>query len=199
LTIIVVAAILAGALLGYWVLPVGMVGYLDQATSLALCIMLVGVGIDLGSQRQTWLRLRALGWKILLVPALVAVGSLTGAIVGGVILDLPFNEASAIGAGFGWYSLSGVLIAKIYSVETGALAFLTNVSRELLAFVLIPVLAAKLGNLVAISPGGATTMDTTLPLISKATDADTTVIAVVNGTVLSSLVPFLVPVLIHLT
>ena len=193
------AAILAGALLGYWVLPVGMVGYLDQATSLALCIMLVGVGIDLGSQRQTWLRLRALGWKILLVPALVAVGSLTGAIVGGVILDLPFNEASAIGAGFGWYSLSGVLIAKIYSVETGALAFLTNVSRELLAFVLIPVLAAKLGNLVAISPGGATTMDTTLPLISKATDADTTVIAVVNGTVLSSLVPFLVPVLIHLT
>lgn len=199
MTIIVVAAILAGALLGYWVLPVGMVGYLDQATSLALCIMLVGVGIDLGSQRQTWLRLRALGWKILLVPALVAVGSLTGAIVGGVILDLPFNEASAIGAGFGWYSLSGVLIAKIYSVETGALAFLTNVSRELLAFVLIPVLAAKLGNLVAISPGGATTMDTTLPLISKATDADTTVIAVVNGTVLSSLVPFLVPVLIHLT
>ncbi|WP_027365261.1 lysine exporter LysO family protein [Desulfotruncus alcoholivorax] len=198
MTFIVVGAILAGALFGYWILPAGMLGYLDQATSLALCIMLVGVGIDLGSQRQTWLRLRALGWKILLVPVLVAVGSLAGAVAGGTFLGMPFNESSAIGAGFGWYSLSGVLIAKIYSVETGALAFLTNVSRELLAFVLIPVLAAKFGNLVAVSPGGATTMDTTLPLIAKATDADTTVIAVVNGTILSSLVPFLVPVLIHL-
>ena len=198
MTYIVIGAIFAGALLGHWVLPAGMVGYLNQATSLALCIMLVGVGIDLGSQRQTWRRLRALGWKVLLVPALVAVGSLAGAVAGGTILGMPFNEASAIGAGFGWYSLSGVLIAKIYSVETGALAFLTNVSRELMAFVLIPVLAAKLGNLVAVSPGGATTMDTTLPLIAKATDADTTIIAVVNGTILSSLVPFLVPVLIHL-
>ena len=83
-------------------------------------------------------------------------------------------------------------------METGALAFLTNVSRELIAFMLIPVLAAKLGHLVAVSPGGATTMDTTLPLIAKTTDADTTVIAVVNGTILSSMVPFLVPVLIHL-
>ncbi|SFH32002.1 Membrane protein of unknown function [Desulfotomaculum arcticum] len=198
MTYIVVGAILAGALLGYWVLPADMLGYLDSTTSLALCIMLVGVGIDLGSQRQTWLRLRALGWKVLLVPALVAVGSLAGAVAGGTMLGMPFNEASAIGAGFGWYSLSGVLIAKIYSVETGALAFLTNVSRELIAFMLIPVLAAKLGHLVAVSPGGATTMDTTLPLIAKTTDADTTVIAVVNGTILSSMVPFLVPVLIHL-
>lgn len=198
MTYIVVGAILAGALLGYWVLPADMLGYLDSTTSLALCIMLVGVGIDLGSQRQTWLRLRALGWKVLLVPALVAVGSLAGAVAGGTMLGMPFNEASAIGAGFGWYSLSGVLIAKIYSVETGALAFLTNVSRELIAFMLIPVLAAKLGHLVAVSPGGATTMDTTLPLIAKTTDVDTTVIAVVNGTILSSMVPFLVPVLIHL-
>jgi uncharacterized membrane protein YbjE (DUF340 family) len=194
----VVGAIITGALLGYWLLPAEMMGYLDTATTMALCVMLVGVGIDLGSQRQTWARLRALGWKVFLVPVLVAAGSLAGAVAGGLILGMPVNESSAIGAGFGWYSLSGVLLAKIYNVETGALAFLTNVSRELIAFVLIPVLAARAGKLVAVSPGGATTMDTTLPLIARTTDADTTVIAVVNGTILSALVPFLVPLLINL-
>lgn len=198
MTMMVVGAIITGALLGYWLLPAEMMGYLDTATTMALCVMLVGVGIDLGSQRQTWARLRALGWKVFLVPVLVAAGSLAGAVAGGLILGMPVNESSAIGAGFGWYSLSGVLLAKIYNVETGALAFLTNVSRELIAFVLIPVLAARAGKLVAVSPGGATTMDTTLPLIARTTDADTTVIAVVNGTILSALVPFLVPLLINL-
>jgi|GEM_PF-6736280 len=41
-------------------------------------------------------------------------------------------------------------------------------------------------------------MDTTLPLISKATNADTTIIAMVSGTALSALVPLLVPLLIKL-
>jgi len=198
MTLLVICAIAIGALAGFWLLPQAAVSYLDTVTNAALCLMLVGIGLDLGSRRETWTRLLALGWKVLLIPLLIAVGSLVGAVVGGFLLGLPVNESSAIGAGFGWYSLSGVLLAKIYSVETGALAFMTNVSREVIAFVLIPVLAVKLGYLVAISPGGATTMDTTLPLISKATDADTTIIAMVSGTALSALVPLLVPLLIRI-
>lgn len=192
----VIGAIAVGVLAGYWLLPAQAVAHLDTVTTAALCLMLVGIGLELGSKRETWARLRAMGWKVLLVPLLVAAGSLAGAVAGGFLLGLPVNESSAIGAGFGWYSLSGVLLAKIYSVETGALAFMTNVSREVIAFVLIPLLAVRLGHLAAISPGGATTMDTTLPLIAKATDADTTVIAMVSGTTLSALVPLLVPLLI---
>lgn len=198
MTFLVLGAIVLGALAGYWLLPPEAVGHLDTITTAALCLMLVGIGLDLGSRRETWARLRAMGWKVLLVPLLVAAGSLAGAVTGGVVLGLPVNESSAIGAGFGWYSLSGVLLAKIYSVETGALAFMTNVSREVIAFVLIPVLAVKMGHLTAISPGGATTMDTTLPLIAKTTDSDTTVIAMVSGTTLSAMVPFLVPLLINI-
>lgn len=111
---------------------------------------------------------------------------------------MPMNESAAIGAGFGWYSLSGGLLAKIYSVETGALAFLTNVSRELITFVVTPILAAKAGRMAAVAPGGATTMDTTLPLIARVTDPETALVALVNGTVLSSLVPVLVPLFISL-
>lgn len=177
-------------------MPGGFIAHLDTFTTAALCLLLAGIGVELGSQFVTWSRLRSLGLRIILVPVLVAAGSLGGALAAGVLLGVPLNEAAAVGAGFGWYSLSGVLLAKIYSVETGALAFLTNVMREVISFVLIPLLAARVGRLAAVAPGGATTMDTTLPLIARVTDADTTVIALVNGTTLSALVPVLVPLLI---
>lgn len=198
MTFMVLLSILLGIAFGYWILPVEWTGHLDTWTSAALCLMLIGIGIELGSQKEAWSRLRSLGWRIMLVPLLVAAGTLAGASLAGVFLGLPLQEASAIGAGFGWYSLSGVLLSKIYSVEAGALAFLTNIMREVISLVLIPILAAKIGSLAAVAPGGATTMDTTLPLIAKSTDADTAVIALVNGTTLSAMVPLLVPFLIGL-
>lgn len=198
MTALIVGAILTGILLGHWVIPASITGYLDSVTTIALCVMLVGVGIDIGSQRETWVRLWRMGLKVLLVPMLVAAGSLAGALAGGAVLGMPVNESTAVGAGFGWYSLSGVLLAKIYNVETGALAFLTNVSRELISFLLIPLLAKKAGRMVVVAPGGATTMDTTLPIIARVTDPETAMVAVINGMVLSSLVPVLVPLFISL-
>jgi len=194
----VIGSVLLGVVTGYWLLPPQRVAVLDNITTASLCLLLFGVGLDLGSRRDTWRRIPVLGPQALMVPVLVAAGSLAGAMAGGVFLGLPLNEAGAIGAGFGWYSLSGVLLSKIYSVQTGTLAFLTNVMRELLAFLLIPPLAARLGKLAAVAPGGATTMDTTLPLIARVTDADTAVIALINGSLLSALVPVLVPLLIRL-
>jgi uncharacterized membrane protein YbjE (DUF340 family) len=41
-------------------------------------------------------------------------------------------------------------------------------------------------------------MDTTLPIISKATDGKTAIIAFVTGLILSILVPILVPIFIGL-
>ncbi|MCL6478947.1 MAG: lysine exporter LysO family protein [Peptococcaceae bacterium] len=196
MTLFVVGAILIGIVLGHWFIPLSMTGFLDPLTTVALCVMLLGVGIEIGSKRETWIGLWRMGIKVLLIPILVALGSLAGALAGGALLGMPFNESAAVGAGFGWYSLSGVLLAKIYSVETGALAFLTNVARELIAFLFTPYLAAKVGRIVAVAPGGATTMDTTLPLIARVTDPETALIALVNGLVLSSLVPVLVPLLI---
>lgn len=198
MTWFVVGAIIFGVVLGRWFIPEYWTGYIDPVTTVALCVMLVGIGIDIGSKKETWGRLMEMGARVFLVPVLVALGSLAGAAAGGMVLGMPLNESSAIGAGFGWYSLSGVLLAKIYNVETGALAFLTNVARELIAFLVIPLLAARFSGVVAVSPGGATTMDTTLPLIARVTDSETAIIALVNGLVLSSMVPVLVPLLISL-
>ncbi|MEG6512821.1 lysine exporter LysO family protein [Desulforamulus ruminis] len=198
MTWMILGAVAVGIAAGYWLLPEVMGPYLNPITTTSLYLLLFGIGIDLGRQREVWGKLWSMGWKVLLLPVLVALGSLAGAALSGLILGLPFNESTAIGAGFGWYSLSGVLIAEIYHVETGALAFMTNVARELLTFLSVPLVARYIGRFSAVAPGGATTMDTTLPLITKATDADMAVIAFINGSVLSTLVPLLVPFFIHL-
>ena len=196
MTYAVFFAVGLGVIAGRWLLPGSLYIHLDGITSLALAALVLGVGIDIGRNRSVWHRLQQLGFRILMVPLLVAIGSVTGASLAGLVMNMPFNEASAVGAGFGWYSLSGIILAQIYNVETGALAFLANVIRELIALISIPFLAKRIGKIAAIAPGGATTMDTTLPLIVRFAGPEVAVIAFFSGVILTLAVPFLVPLLI---
>ncbi|MDT8902963.1 lysine exporter LysO family protein [Anaeroselena agilis] len=194
----VAAAVLGGVLLGWAALPPAAAAHLDTAVNAILAILVFLVGIDIGGNRDAWRQAVAAGPRLLLVPLAVAAGSLAGAGLAGALLGMPVKEAVAVGAGFGWYSLSGVLIAATYSVELGAIAFLANIARELMAFLLIPVLALRIGKLPAIAPGGATTMDSTLPLITKVTDAPTALIAFVSGLALTAAVPVIIPLILAL-
>lgn len=194
----ILGTIIIGTLLGYWVIPHSLVEQLDQITSIALGVLILGVGIELGQNKEIWLKLKKLGWRILLIPLSIAVGTICGTTIAGWLIKIPFNESSAIGAGFGWYSLSAILIDRMYNAETGILAFLANVFREVLAILTIPLLAAKVSKVSSVAPGGATTMDTTLPLITKAAGAETGLIAFISGVILTTLVPILVPLLIGL-
>lgn len=168
----------------------------DSITTFALYALLFLIGIELSQNRQVWQEIRIHGWRLLLVPAGVIVGTFAGGILASLILAMPTRDALAVAAGFGWYSLTGVMLSQMGKVELGALAFITNLFRELLAIICIPLVAHYLGSLVAIAPGGATTMDTTLPLIAEATQNEATVAAFINGAILSALVPILIPLFI---
>lgn len=198
MTGLILGTVAAGVLAGRFFIPAGVAGSLDALTSFALGLMVLGVGIDVGRNREAWTNLRRLGARVLFVPGAIAVGSIAGAMGAGLLLSLPANEAGAVGAGFGWYSLSGILLSRVYRVDTGALAFLANVFREVIAVVLMPVLARHAGKVTAIAPGGATTMDTTLPVIVRFVGTEVAMIAFISGVVLTLAVPFLVPLLIRL-
>jgi len=129
---------------------------------------------------------------------LVAAGSLIGAVALGLLGGVVPGEAALVGAGFGWYSLSAVLIAQGYDLTLGTLALLTNVFREFLAILLIPAVARRLGKAAAVAPGGATAMDVTLPIIAAHTDSQTAILAFYSGTVLSALVPVVIPFILQL-
>jgi uncharacterized membrane protein YbjE (DUF340 family) len=193
MTILIFASVVIGILFGYFMLNGSEQGWIDLLTNYSLAVLLFGVGIDIGASREIIEDLKLMGWKIIIIPILIAAGSLLGAVLSGLVFGFAAAESAAVGAGFGWYSLSGVLISKLHSAELGSLAFLTNVFRELLTVMILPLVARYFGSLAAIAPGGATTMDVTLPLVKESGGEAVVIPAFVSGAILSTLVPILVP------
>lgn len=198
MSLIIFFSVIGGVLIGLFILPDSFFSYLEPITNYALGILLLGIGIDIGRNRQILVRVFDFGWKILLIPILVGAGSIIGAFLIGSLLGMGGNEAAAIGAGFGWYSLSAIILSKIHSVEIGSLAFITNIMREFITFLILPLVVKYLGKLACIAPGGATTMDVTLPIIKELAGEEIVIPAFISGFVLSMLVPILVPLIINL-
>ena len=197
MTLKIVITVIIGIISGYFLLPQNILNYADYIIDFGLMLLLFFVGIDIGLNKSVFSRIKAKGIRILFVPFAIISGSILGSAIAGIILKLPFNEAGAIGAGLGWYSLSSILIAS-YSNELSALAFISNVIRELIAITTIPLVAKKIGFIEAIAPAGATAMDTSLPIISKSTDSEVALIAFITGAVCTFAVPILVPFILNL-
>lgn len=144
---------------------------------------------------QSGLSLKAAFVRIdtILVPAATLVGTLAGGLIVAAIFGLKAGKGLALSAGFGWYTLSGVLISDLGDPVLGSAAFLANMARESIAFILIPVLSMTRRPYAAIGCGGATAMDVTLPLIEQCLGPDSVPVGFTSGAILSLLVPVLVP------
>ena len=159
----------------------------------ALYLLMFLVGISVGSDKGSWRVISKVGLKIFLVPASVIAGSLIGVfLVSFSINDLSIKECLAIGSGFGYYSLSSVIIDNLCGEIPGVIALLSNISREIITLVLAPFFARYFGKLAPIASGGATSMDTTLPIIARYSGKEFVLISIFSGTVLTIIVPFLV-------
>jgi len=160
----------------------------------ALCWMVFVVGVMVGSQKEVWHKAFQEGWRLLLLPVgTLLLSALTAGSVG-KLLGLPLTASAAIGSACGWYSLSGVAVAKVWGAEIGLVAFAVNFLRELLAFCLIPLLA-KFSRLAAIALCGATAADTTLPVIAKSTDPKGALVGLISGGLITALVPLTIALL----
>lgn len=192
---LLLASVVIGVACGKFLIPQVMVPGLSSISHWVLLFVLFGVGVELGHTSGLLARLRRVSPAALLLPLTSGIGSLLGGLAAGLVLGLGVYAGLAIGAGFGWYSLSSVIIAEFSGPDLAALAFLTNVFREIIAIIAMPLLFRLRFGLAAITPGGATTMDTTLAIVSKVADDETTLIAFYHGVTLSMLVPLLVPLL----
>lgn len=165
----------------------------NDISTYVLYILMFIVGIGIGSDKEALNTLRKINLKILLVPLLVIVGSLGGAAIFSLCVnDLNLKESMSVGAGFGYYSLSSILINELHSETLGTIALVANVIREVLTLLFAPVLAWAFGKLAPVASGGATAMDTTLPIIIRVSGNEYGLLAVFSGVVLTILVPFLV-------
>jgi uncharacterized membrane protein YbjE (DUF340 family) len=188
---IILAFFLAGILSGFFAFLPSFLLHPDLALY-ALYGLLFLAGVSVGSNPVTWHILKNANVKILLVPLAVVVGTLLG--VSGIawlLPDMALHEALAIGSGFGYYSLSSIMISRLSGETLGVVALLANIMREMTTLLLTPLLA-RYGKLAPIAAGGATAMDTTLPIITRFSGSEYGVVGVFSGLVLSIIVPFLV-------
>lgn len=181
-----VAGVLAGLCLPPRALPAG-------ASTVVLYLLMYCVGITLGHDETLARRVRRLDPRLALLPLATAVGTLAGAALVTPLLGVwSVTDSLAVGAGFGYYSLSSIFIADMRGPELATVALLCNVMRELFTLLAAPLVARWAGPLAAVSIGGATTFDTTLPVITRAAGAPYAVVSIFHGCVLDFSVPFLV-------
>ena len=176
-------------------------GVIPQAASLLmpltshpdwiLYLLMFSVGISIGGQRGICSKLLQYHVKILMVPLGTIIGSLSGGALCGALLNYPLNEALSIGGSLGWYSLASVSLSNMAGVSAGSIAFFSNLMREIFSFVAIPSISKHFNSYSCIAVAGATSEDTTLPMIMRYTDETTAVFSVINGIVCSTFVPVL--------
>ena len=165
----------------------------------ALYILIFFVGAGIGGDKHFLQIIRSISFKYLLVPLTVIIGTFLG--VSAYLFFFPKEkvlESFAVGAGFGYYSLSSILISQLSGKAFGIIALLSNISREIFTLLLTPLLAKYLGKLAPIVSGGATSMDTTLPVIVKYSGKEFAFISIFSGIVLTILVPLLISLLYSL-
>jgi uncharacterized membrane protein YbjE (DUF340 family) len=158
--------------------------------------MLAVVGYGMGKDKEALRILLKSNLYTLLIPLGTVTGTLLGGFVAGTALNMAIRESMAVAGGFGWYTYSAVYLTEVCSPDLGAIAFLSNVFREVLAIFTIPPLVRITGMYPAVSVGGATTMDVTLPIIVKYAGSQAGIAAFIHGVIISAIVPVLLPVIL---
>jgi uncharacterized membrane protein YbjE (DUF340 family) len=191
----IIPALFLGALFGYFnsnfwnAVPNSLIS--DQLFTIMLILLLFVFGFSFGLDKDAIQKMRKTGAKILVFPILVALGTIVGGLVAGLILQISLTNTMAVSSGLGWYTLAGPLLGQISGTQWGTLGFTTNFLRELLTILTIPLLV-KIDKYAPVASGGATTMDVTLPVIVRYCGKDMLITSFSNGLALSFIAPFLI-------
>ena len=114
-SLVIVAFFVAGCLAGLFsALPFDVAG--SRLSTYVLYALMFCVGITLGSDTALAGRVRRLDPRLALLPVMTAVGTLAGAALSTLLLPpLTAGDTMAVGAGFGYYSLSSSLFTNVAS------------------------------------------------------------------------------------
>lgn len=169
-------------------------GFRDSDVSYyALCALMFCVGISIGCDTSVLKSFRKVNPRLMFLPVMTIVGTLAGCAAASLVLGhRQLTDCLAIGSGFGYYSLSSIFITEYRGPELGTIALLANICREILTLLCAPLLARYFGKLAPISVGGATSMDTTLPIITRASGEQFIIVSIFHGFCVDFSVPFLV-------
>lgn len=157
---------------------------------LLVFMFLIGLDLAYSPLDRSWIN-----WKILLVPIGCIVGSSLGVLVYAKFnSELGIQDLIMLSQGYGFYSMSGIVVTELKNAELGSIALMNDLFREIFAILLMYCLGWRYPR-AAISAAGATAMDVTLPMVKQACGNDFIPYAMVSGFVLSVLAPIMVSIL----
>lgn len=192
ISIIILVCFILGFTLGfYWEIPELFLENNLELYILYALIFLVGMSVTMEKDLLKLIKITKLSH--ILLPVITITGTYTGILIFSIFnSQLDLKDLLAIGSGLGYYSVSSILIAELKNEYLGTVALLVNISREILTLLTAPILYKIFGKFAPITSAGATSMDTTLPIITRVSGKDTVIITIIHGTVLTILVPVLV-------
>lgn len=199
-SLIVVGFFALGCLLG-WSGHLPDVVVENDITIYVLYLLMLQVGLSIGSDKKLKEILGSIRPKLLLVPLATIVGTLSFSAFAGLLLSKwSVFECMAVGSGFAYYSLSSILITELkapslgvqLAAELGTIALMANIIREIMALLGAALFVRYFGRLAPICAGGATTMDTTLPIITRYSGKDLVFVSIFHGILVDFTVPFFV-------
>lgn len=167
-----------------------------------LYALMLQVGISIGADPKLKETLRSLSLSVLLVPLATIVGTMVMCFgVSFLISRWSVSEVMAVGSGFGYYSLSSILVSSLKeatigaqaAAELGTITLMANIFREMMTLIFAPFMVRWFSPLAPICSGGATTMDVTLPVITRYSGQEWVFVSIVHGVVVDFSVPILVP------
>ena len=173
----------------------------NDITVYVLYLLKFQVGLSIGSDKKLKDILGSIRPKLLLVPFATIAGTLVfSALVSLLLTQWSVFDCLAVGSGFAYYSLSSILITQLkesslgvqLATELGTIALMANIMREIMALLGAPLFVKYFGRLSPICAGGATTMDTTLPIITRYSGKDLVFISIFHGIIVDFTVPFFV-------
>ena len=186
-------------IVGFFILGIvcGLMQWVPELNSnvsfLTLCALLFCVGVTVGNNTELLKSFKKLDPRLMLLPLMTIVGTLAATAIASIGLPgRSLTDCLAVGSGFGYYSLSSILITQYRGPDLGTVALLANIIREVCTLLGAPLMVRFCGPLAPISAGGATTMDTTLPIITRTSGQEFVILSLFHGFLVDFSVPFLV-------
>ncbi|XZQ54722.1 MAG: lysine exporter LysO family protein [Arsenophonus sp.] len=164
--------------------------YAKYGIEITLICLLLLVGSHLRNN-EIYLREILINFRGVIIAIIVASSALLGGILAAFLLSLPTKVGLCIASGYGWYSLTGILLTDIYGPVIGSTAFFNDLIRELAAIMLIPIIINQ-SRSTALGICGSTSMDFALPILQRSGGVSIIPAAIVHGFILSLLTPLLI-------
>ncbi|MEB3756106.1 MAG: lysine exporter LysO family protein [Desulfurococcales archaeon] len=185
-----VSVLVIGFIIGYLGLEVP-----ASIMEISLYILVLAAGYLIGGELA---RLGKSVGKAFIAGGLLAFSTILSSIIGGLIVARLFGIdprlGAVIGGASGWYSLVGPMVSQVDPLM-GLIGFLANLLREIIHILIYPVLA-RCCWFPAVAVGGATTMDTGLPVVVIYGGRRASIIAMIHGGLITLTVPIILSLLL---